>query len=1151
LVRWSGIRFPLWVALILVAPTAFAQSIQYAEPVSLALTAHSAEFDAYGRRFSLTLTDNARLLANLSAQRKAELSSYRLLRGAVNGATGSWVRLTQSATGIDGAIWDGHDLYAVTRYSRIADKLMSPLAVSADATVVYRLSDVRDTLPKNFCELGGVVQKANSTGLDDYRALIGELNSGVVTTPVDKQLEIALIGDTAFQQAESADPTAALLARFNIVEGIFSSQVGVLLMATDVRLMPASSDPFTATKASTLLDQVSAFRTATPAVKARGLAHLVTGKDLDGTTAGIAYVGTLCDAKMGVSLSQQSYGTTISALIMAHELGHNFGASHDGEAGTACASTGGGFIMAPSVSGYATFSQCSLDSMRPVIAKAACITAADFADASLEASGDTVTGEAGQPFTAPFTLRSIGTRAVADATVTLTLPSSTGLSLESAAASTGSCEVSGLVATCPLGTIEPGSSVTVSVTGRATGAASFVVQGKVAASDDAVTSNDSRVVAVSLRSGVDATVALSANAQSVAVGAGVEIYADVRGLRSQPVKNAQLTFTLSQAVQSAAMPGATCTTNAFSVNCTVAEIAVGTTRRLTVMSQPAAAGSLFAGASVTATGDGDLSNNSSSASVWVQAARDVDVLASSAAIDLGVGVVQELAFAVSGRGPVATANSTLRFTLPASLAVDSFDGAACALVDPQIWECDLGAIAPGSQRVVRLRVHGTTPATGDVVAFVAVADDEYGVNNTAKVTLRVDHLVDLGVTMGAGGSGIEDSPLDGQVMLRSSGRQAAAGATLDIELNAMGVLRAVSIHNGAACALVSDTRARCTLPTMARNSTLYIDFTAQFAEPGFYDVTFTASAPNDTAPDNDKLTRAIIVRPYNDVAVTGSFDLDPVIAGATVERTFTVTTDRRGLAAAKFLAPHYLPGLRVDAIRADAGDCQITDTGGQCDFVDLPAFASVPVTVTYKAVEGTNEYDVTASVVTVDDVVAANDVVRGHATVQAPTDVELRAGANVSGSSQSTLDLPSIALVNGAEKAFSARLEVTLPPEVSLVGISAANSMCSGTVTLICDFPELDANSTTSIDIRVVANKPGTYTATLKFSASNDTNAANDVRDVTFQIGGTTPTATATAKSSGGGSMDWLGLALMGTFLISRYSRRTRRACRPVTMTAR
>ena len=80
--------------------------------------------------FSLALTDNERVLAKLPAQRKQELQRYRLLRGTLDGQPGSWVRLTESPAGIEGAIWDGHDLYAVTSYERIAALLTTPLGAA-------------------------------------------------------------------------------------------------------------------------------------------------------------------------------------------------------------------------------------------------------------------------------------------------------------------------------------------------------------------------------------------------------------------------------------------------------------------------------------------------------------------------------------------------------------------------------------------------------------------------------------------------------------------------------------------------------------------------------------------------------------------------------------------------------------------------------------------------------------------------------------------------------------------------------------------------------------------------------------------------------------------------------------------------------------
>src|SRR4051812_36969914 len=103
----------LWFLAVALTGGAVAQTpaIQYAEPIALAHKASAAQFDAYGRRFSLTLTDNDRVLQKLSAQRKADLAGYRLLRGSLDGAPGSWARFTEYSGVVEGAIWDGHDLY--------------------------------------------------------------------------------------------------------------------------------------------------------------------------------------------------------------------------------------------------------------------------------------------------------------------------------------------------------------------------------------------------------------------------------------------------------------------------------------------------------------------------------------------------------------------------------------------------------------------------------------------------------------------------------------------------------------------------------------------------------------------------------------------------------------------------------------------------------------------------------------------------------------------------------------------------------------------------------------------------------------------------------------------------------------------------------
>jgi hypothetical protein len=1014
--------------------------------------------------------------------------------------------------------------------------------------VVYRLSDARDLLPQDFCALGSdSVATQKQTALDQYQALVADLQQ---TAPdmgqqqITRQIEISMIGDSDFAASHSDDPTAAMLARLNIVEGIFSEQLGLLVLATDLRVMPVDDDPFTSTNATSLLEQLGRYREATAAVRARGLAHLMTGKNLDGTTAGIAYLDAACGGSRGVSLSSQSYGTTISALIMAHELGHNFGAPHDGEAGGACADSAGGHIMSPVVSGFATFSQCSRSVMQLALTTASCVTRADFADAALATDTASRTVDGGLSFELPWTIRSGGTTPVQDVVFTVSLPEGAGLAIDAISAEDGSCSVTGTTASCSFGGLATGTQRAVRLTARGLVAGNVSARGRVTASNDQLMSNNSREVAITVVSGVDAAVTLAAESPEVALGESLQIFADVSSLRALPLREAVISLNLNQLVTSASMPGANCVVRSYSVTCTLGELPGGDTRRLTVMTNTVAAGPLYATASVTAAGDGDLTNNSSTARAWVQTERDVELTAGPASVELAVGDVYELPLMVRSRGPQATAAVTLLVSLPsAGVTVEVIDseGAPCSR-DGVSLRCELGVLASGATHLLRLRVQGDDASTPLIMATADAIDDGYAGNDSAAVWFRIDNPIDLGVLFASGGVGIEDRVIEGSVTLRSDGREMAVGALLEIEISDAGALQSAAIHDGAPCELRTHQRARCAVPALSRGVQLHVDYTAKFAEPGSYEVKFTLQTPGDTAPDNDTLTRVILVRPYNDIAVSGDLDLTRLMIGDRREHTFTVRTGPRALDNARFIAKHFLPGVRVDAMRASNGACTVdADAGGSCDFSALPAGSEFEVAVSWHAVD-TAETEVAVGVTTFGDVAMTNNIVRGRAEVMGSTDLELRVDTAVNGATGSTLDFPKITVANGASKAFGTKLEVALPAGMTLVSISAANAICSGTSRLQCEFGELDADSTTTVRISVRANQRGSHVSSLKLTSVNDTNPANDQRDVAFEITGGQDVAAASSGGGGGGggSFEWLTLLLLGTGLFISVRERLR-----------
>src|SRR5262249_20458374 len=159
------------------------------------------------------------------------------------------------------------------------------------------------------------------------------------------------------------------------------SQLGVKISLAPPTLFRTTNDPFTKTKASDLLSELKTYHQGSAAQLALGLSHLMTGRDLDGDTVGIAYIGTVCDGANASSLSEGRRPTTQSALIAAHEIGHNFGAPHDGETG-ACASTPQTFLMAPRLNGSDQFSACSIQQIQPFLSRR-CLTAYVPPDAAL------------------------------------------------------------------------------------------------------------------------------------------------------------------------------------------------------------------------------------------------------------------------------------------------------------------------------------------------------------------------------------------------------------------------------------------------------------------------------------------------------------------------------------------------------------------------------------------------------------------------------------------------------------------------------------------------------------------------------------------------------------------------------------------------
>jgi len=360
----------------------FVMTAQAAEPpqlrahdiIFLAPPAASASFtleiQGSDHRWRLELDDNLEPFQQLPAKQAAALKAgdSRFLRGRIANRPGSWVRLNWTGQRWWGAIHDGKELYLADRANNFNWHGQSRPA--ANSTVLFRASDLETDI---FIDHSGISLGASTAPDAHLSAPATDLRhaSDFLAMPV------TVVSDVEFQQEYGSQGLDTVAGRINFVDGIYSSQAGYGIALHHYEPL-ANNGPLTATDASTLIEDFRAFMFSGSGsnIPFQGLAHLFTARNRDGGIAGIAYLNVLCNTAYGYGIDWETgYGETIQGLILAHELGHNFSAPHDGEG--SCADETERGIMNPSIHGSQEFSQCSLTHIQSAASQAKCMIELD------------------------------------------------------------------------------------------------------------------------------------------------------------------------------------------------------------------------------------------------------------------------------------------------------------------------------------------------------------------------------------------------------------------------------------------------------------------------------------------------------------------------------------------------------------------------------------------------------------------------------------------------------------------------------------------------------------------------------------------------------------------------------------------------------
>ena len=248
----------------------------------------------------------------------------RTYRGVVTGLDGSDVAASLSPEGLSARIILADD----------TDYFVEPIAAHVagggpNQYVVYRGDAV---IPSGgTCGVSGapVVGEAVSTA--------GTIAAGGLYIA-----ELAIDADFEYFEINGSDVDATVAKIESIIDAVnvqYERDVAIRHVITGIVVRVAEPDPYTTSNADNLLTQVRNEWTKQPLlVQPRDVVQMFTGRELDGSTIGIAFLGSVCLRGSHYSVVQSdchvgcdNFGCKTD--LSAHELGHSWNALHCGDNG--------------------------------------------------------------------------------------------------------------------------------------------------------------------------------------------------------------------------------------------------------------------------------------------------------------------------------------------------------------------------------------------------------------------------------------------------------------------------------------------------------------------------------------------------------------------------------------------------------------------------------------------------------------------------------------------------------------------------------------------------------------------------------------------------------------------------------------------------
>ncbi len=340
-------------------------------------------FDAFGRRFVL------RVDASRPGRSTPKLE---LIEARVEGDPDSWARLGLRGDTLTGLIQALGETYALESRSTLeGDLIVGESSLEASPSIIYRLADT--LVAPGLLSCGTRPGDPHVDGKTAFANLSAELDASATLAATDgDQATVGVIGDYALRDRLGTETRLTIEEMFLTVEGIYAEQVGVEIVVDSITLSDSpTGDPVGNSRiGADILEELGDWRQRNQGELA--ITHMVTNRRLQNESlnliAGISFLGSpggsgVCNTRTGASISEW-ISSPLTALVIAHEIGHNFGAPHDGELPepgempNPCVDVPQDvYLMSPLLRSTSInqFSQCSIEQMQRVIAAAYCLGA--------------------------------------------------------------------------------------------------------------------------------------------------------------------------------------------------------------------------------------------------------------------------------------------------------------------------------------------------------------------------------------------------------------------------------------------------------------------------------------------------------------------------------------------------------------------------------------------------------------------------------------------------------------------------------------------------------------------------------------------------------------------------------------------------------